>query len=271
MHPEDNKEVVKDFLRLVKIDPPKPSVEALGELTRAFMRFPYENLTKIIRVEEEADPVRRMRTPDIVLGDHVDVGAGGTCFSLTHFFEQVLARCGYRCSPVLCDRSYGEDTHCALIAEIDGSRYLVDPGYLLEHPVELPKKRFSKIETPLSEARVTRLGETSQYLLSTLSGGRETIRYRLKDNPVSEEIFRQRWIDSFDWSQMNQLCVTRLKSCGHVYLRDVHLKHSTIERRSREKIERDFEKVVENTFGIDERVVEQAMRLTARKRSQLLR
>jgi arylamine N-acetyltransferase len=264
-------EVVKDFLKLVGIDPPKPSVEALGELARAFMRFPYENLTKIIRADRESDPIKRMRTPDIVLGDHLDIGAGGTCFSLAHFFHAVLARCGYPSRPVMCDRSYGPDTHCALIVDVAESKYLVDPGYLLEHPVELPRKGSVSIGTPLSEARLTRLGETSQYLLSTINGGKETIRYRLKDREVSDAEFTERWIDSFDWPQMNQLLITRLERDGHVYLRGTHLRHSTVENRSREKIVGDFEKVVQRTFGIDQRVVEQAMQLTLRRRSQPLR
>lgn len=266
MSGRNHTEAVQDFLKLVRIDPPKPSVNALGELVRAFMRFPYENLTKIIRADREPDPIKRMRTPDIVLGDHLDIGAGGTCFSLTRFFHSVLTRCGYPSGPVMCDRSYGPDTHCALIAEVEGSRYLVDPGYLLEHPVELPMEGSARIETPLSEARLTRLGETSQYLLSTVNGGRETIRYRLKDSDVGEAEFKKRWIDSFGWAQMNQLLVTRLERNGHVYLRDTHLKHSTVENRSREKIDRNFEKVVQRTFGIDEGVVERAMSITLRKR-----
>lgn len=264
-------EVVKDFLKLARINPPKPSVDALGELVRAFMRFPYENLTKIIRADREPDPVKRMRMPDIVLGDHMDIGSGGTCFSLTHFFHAVLTRSGYPSRPVMCDRSYGPDTHCALIAEIDETKYLVDPGYLLEHPVELPRKGSASIGTPLSEARLTRLGETSQYLLSTINGGKETIRYRLKDREVSDDEFSERWIDSFDWPQMKQILITRLERNGHVYLRDTHLKHSTVEKRSRVKIEQDFEKVVQRTFGIDSRVVEQAMKLTLRRKQQPLR
>ena len=261
-----NSEAVKDFLKLAKIAPPKPSVEALGELVRAFMRFPYENLTKIIRSDEESDPLKRMRMPDIVLGDHIDIGAGGTCFSLTYFFQQVLSRCGYRSYPVMCDRSYGPDTHCALIAEMGDARCLVDPGYLLEHPVELPRNGSAKIDTPLTEARLTRLGETSQYLLSTINGQRETIRYRLKDRAVDDKEFQERWIDSFDWAQMNRILVTRLEKSGHVYLRDMHLKHSTIEKRSREKIDRNYERMVEKTFGIDERIVEQALQITARRK-----
>lgn len=259
---DQHREVVKDFLRLVRIDPPRPSVEALGELVRAFMRFPYENLTKIIRADEEGDPIRRMRMPEIVLGDHVDLGAGGTCFSLTYFFKQVLTRCGYPCQPVFCDRSYGPDTHCAIIAHIDGARYLVDPGYLLEHPVELPRIGSAGLDASLNRTTVTRLGETSQYILATNQGGRDVIRYRLKDVAVSEEEFRHRWIDSFAWAQMRHLCITRLERNGHIYLRDAHLKHSTPEKRSREKIERDFERVVQRTFGIDESIVLRARRIT---------
>ncbi len=251
-------DAANDFLRLAHVRPDRPGVALLGKLMSAFLRFPYENLTKIIRTREEPDPVKRLRGPEVVLGDHVDLGAGGTCFSLTYFFQQVIERCGFSCARVMCDRSYGPDTHCALVAAIEGNRYLVDPSYLMEHPLEMPARGTTSIATPFNRVTLMRLGATSQYLLMTEQGGKRTIRYRLKDIPVSAEVFRARWIDSFSWAQMRHLCVTKLGPDGHVYVRDKHLRHSTIGRRSQEKLKIDYEGVVERTFGIDRNVVVRA-------------
>ena len=232
----------------------------------AFLRFPYENLTKIIRIHEEPDPDKRLRLPEVVLGDHVDLGAGGTCFSLTYFFKHVLERCGFTCWPVLCDRSYGPDTHCALIAEVDGKRYLVDPGYLMEHPLEMPARGAASMTTPVGEVSLARLGATSQYLLHTHQGGKSAIRYRLRDAAVGPEEFRKRWIDSFSWAQMRHLCVTKLCGDGRVYVRDAHLRHSTLRRRSQEKLKTDYGGTVEKTFGIHRRVVDRARSCLDEKR-----
>jgi len=251
-------DAVQDFLKLAQIRPEHPRVEFLGRLVRAFMRFPYENLTKIIRAHECSDPIERLRLPSTIFGEHVEFGAGGTCFSLTYYFRNILAQCGYVCDTVLCDRSYGPDTHCALIACIDGARYLVDPGYLLEHPLVLPPRGIARCVSPTGEVMLTRLGATSQYLLSTVAGGKTTLRYRLKDVPVGDEVFHAKWIDSFSWAQMRHVCITRLEGNGQIYMRDAHLRYSTAERRAQEKIQHNYAHVVSHTFGIRADIVERA-------------
>lgn len=251
-------EAVKDFLKLAGIRPDRPTVSLLGRLTDAFLRFPYENLTKIIRVKEELDPVRRLRMPEVVLADHIDTGGGGTCFSLTYFFQKVLDRCGFSCEAVLCDRSYGPDTHCALTADVEGERYLVDPGYLLQHPLIIPGAGESRLNTSTGGVSLKRLGQTSQYLLITHQGGKSSVRYRLKGLPVKEDIFMGRWIDSFSWPQMRHLCVTRLKREGRVYMRDQHLRFMTSDQKSQTKLRDDYERVVSNTFGLHETLIDRA-------------
>jgi arylamine N-acetyltransferase len=253
-----HKDAVKDFLKLSGVNPDRPNVNLLGKLTDAFLRFPYENLTKIIRVQEESDPMKRLRMPGVVLGDHVDIGAGGTCFSLTYFFRQVLERCGFNCETVLCDRSYGPDTHCALVTSAEDGRYLVDPGYLLQYPLAMPEAGESKLNTSTGGVSLKRLGQTSQYLLITHQGGKSSIRYRLKGNPASEDVFRNRWIDSFSWAQMRHLCVTQLRKEGRVYMRDRHLRFMTSEKKSQTKLAKDYERVVSDTFGLDETLIDKA-------------
>lgn len=251
-------DAVKDFLKLAQLRSNRPDVDFLGKLMRAFLRFPYENLTKIIRLNEESDPDARLRMPDVIMGDHIDLGAGGTCFSLTFFFQNILEQLGYSCTPVMCDRSYGSDTHCALIATVVDQRYLIDPGYLLQHPLAIPKRGTTSQETPFNRVHLTRLGHTSQLLLSTDQGGKSNIRYRLKDRSVDHAEFRQRWIESFSWAQMRHLCITRLGENGHIFMRDSHIRHSTAERRSQEKLSRNVRQIVHETFNIDESLVEHA-------------
>jgi arylamine N-acetyltransferase len=253
-----HREAVKDFLKLAGVHPDRPNVNLLGRLTDAFLRFPYENLTKIIRMQEELDPIKRLRMPEVVLGDHIDVGAGGTCFSLTYFFRQVLERCGFDCEAVLCDRSYGPDTHCALVVKAEGGSYLVDPGYLLQYPLAVPEAGESKLNMSTGSVSLKRLGQTSQYLLVTHQGGKSSVRYRLKGVPVEKDVFRERWIDSFSWSQMRHLCVTRLKREGRVYMRDQHLRFMTSDKKSQTKLKNNYERIVSDTFGLHETLIDKA-------------
>jgi len=255
----DHNNAVKDFLTLVRISPFRTDLSLLTALTQAFLRFPYENLTKILRAHEEPDPAKRLRTPEVVLDDHINIGAGGTCFSLTYFFHSILSRCGFNCYPVLCDRSYGPDTHCALITKVGTEEYLVDPGYLLQYPLRIPERGSSATSTPLGRVALTRLGDTSQYLLSTHVGGKSNIRYRMKKRDVNGDLFHQRWIDSFSWAQMRHLCITSLKQDGRIYIRDFHLRHMSGDRRTQTKIKQNYEKIVSETFGLNADLIERAL------------
>lgn len=258
MAPIDYSDVARDFLRLVGIAPARPDLAYLAKLARSFGRFPYENLTKIIRAEEVSDPDERPRSPDIVLTEHVDLGAGGTCFSLTHFFRMVLEFAGYGAEPVMCDRSYGPNTHCAIIVPLGRDRYLVDPGYLMEEPILVPPSGESVQRGGHSTIRLRRLGRTSQLLLITERGGRAKIRYRLRDWRVSDGEFRSLWIDSFDWAMMRHLTVSRHTDEGQIFMRDGMIRLAGGKRKRQDRIGAGFSNEIERVFGIDQSVVSTA-------------
>jgi len=251
-------DVVRDFLKLVRIRPERPDLAWLSKLARAFHRMPYENLSKIVRLYEVTDPRERPRMPDIVIADHMDAGAGGTCFSLTYFFQTILANVGYDACPVLCDRSYGPDTHCALIVRIGEKRYLVDPGYLMEAPLIVPPHGESHQKGKSSTVRLVRLGDSRQLLLVTLSGGKTRIRYRLRDEPVPENVFFEKWIDSFGWAMMRHMSVSRQTGDGLLFMRNGVLRKSRPGDRVQKSIKTHFADEVEKTFGIDKGLVNDA-------------
>lgn len=250
--------VARDFLRLARIVLTRPDRELLAKLTRAFGRLPYENFTKVLRAAEYQSLEQRLRTPEIVLEDHVALGAGGTCFSLTNFFRAVLHHAGFVADPVLCDRSYGPETHCALMVPLEGSLYLVDPGYLLEEPLLIPDRGESVQRTATGTVQLRRLGESRQLLLITNQGGKRRIRYRMRDIPSSEERFRARWVDSFDWAMMRHLCISRVTEQGQLYVRDQALRMIRPEGVGTASVRTSFEHEVERHFGIDPRIVAQA-------------
>lgn len=258
-------DTVRDFLKIAKFHPTKPDLAALSLIMRAFSRLPYENFTKVIRAAAYPDSDERFRTPEIVLFDHCEFGTGGTCFSLTYLFSHVLHELGFDLYPVLCDRSYGANTHCALIVKIDAEKYLCDPGYLFDQPIRVP----AAVETAITSSlrlSLTRLGTSSQLLLIDNGGEKAKIRYRLRDVPVTDELFRARWKDSFGWAMMSHLCVTKQQESGQLYMRDGLLRDPTNRGKGQEIVSENFVQRVSTAFGIDERIVTIARDSVARIR-----
>jgi len=253
----DYRDVARDFLRLCGIAEERPGIARLGRLAREFGRLPYENFSKIVRAAE-FEGMRRIRTPEIVLADHLDLGTGGTCFSLTHFFRQVLAFSGFDADPVLCDRSYGPDTHCALIVRMGGARFLVDPGYLMQEPIEIPESGESTQHGPWGRLILKRLGDSRQFVLLSERDGAHKVRYRLRDEAVSDESFLARWVDSFGWSMMRHMCASRQTQDGQLYMRDGRLRRLREGEKRQVRLDSGFADEVERVFGIDRSLVSMA-------------
>jgi arylamine N-acetyltransferase len=258
-------EVAREFLAVAGVSPARPDLVFLTRLTRAFGRLPYENITKVLRAAQTADPFARLRTPEIVLEEHRAFGAGGTCFSLANFFEGILRSAGFAAHPVLCDRSYGPDTHCALIVAMDGGRYLVDPGYLMEEPMRVPTRGEVIQRGPQGALALARLGESRQLLLRSQRGGGAKIRYRLRDEPVPRDQFVARWIDSFGWAQMRHLCASRMSAEGQLFLRDGRLRRIDGVVEGQERVASGLAAAVERHFGIDHGLVARAEEVVRRR------
>ncbi len=266
---------VGQFLKDTNI---KSDLAGLAALTEAFLSFPYENFTKIIHAKDFRDQADYLRKPDILWDEHRLFGAGGTCFSLTYFFESVLKYVGFDCYCVMVDRSYGKNTHCAMIVRISGQKYLVDPGFCLSRPIPLTDKEMEHklphntyIVTPTCHphesgdlphlsARDSRLrgNDIALYTISTKQLGKTKARYLLKDSPVSPAKFLKFWEDSFNWPMMRHLCATRLSDDGFLYLRDSFLRATAHEDKRQENIKTDYELRVSKIFGIVPEIVKQA-------------
>lgn len=249
------------FLRGFNI---RPDLGGLTVILQSFLQFPYENLTKIINSKTAKNDASFLRLPEIIVDEHEKFGAGGTCFSLTYFFETILKYIGFDCYTVMVDRSYGKNTHCALMVTLDRQKYLVDPGYCLSKPIPIYEKEMEHklphntyIVTPspfVGEGQ----GEGKSYSISTKQQGSTKHRYLLKDMPVSPEEFLKHWKDSFNWSMMGHLLITRLSEDGYLYLRDDFVRHTTGNDKKQEHIKKDFDKRVTELFGLSPQIVELA-------------
>src|SRR5579871_1983834 len=139
---------LRRFLAHFRIDPTAQPDLLLRKVATAFAELPYENLTKIIKEAATGRPEAARRGPGEVIGDHIALGTGGTCFSLTATLLHLIRELGWEAQPLLADRPYGPDTHCALAVWIDQQPHLIDPGFLLTEPVPLESTREQTVPTP---------------------------------------------------------------------------------------------------------------------------
>jgi arylamine N-acetyltransferase len=269
--------VTQRFLTHFDLRSRRPDLEYLSQLVYAFAQLPYENLTKILKNYRTGDPTSKLRMPDEVIEDHIRYGTGGTCFSLTFTLWQILEGCGFDCYPVMADRSYGPDTHCALVVLLQKQKFLVDPGFLLSRPLPLTHEPVAVHKFPMNFIQLERLeagnlmGTASGYRVYTLNKSGKKWRYTLKDRPVSVEEFREHWLKSFSWNMMNSLLVTRITHETQLYLRDNYLQVTSEGQRNQRKIRSDYARVISEIFGIPEEIILEAQQIVKQQKLSVVR
>jgi arylamine N-acetyltransferase len=251
------------FFGHFRIQAAEPGLEMLRAVVASYAEVPYENLTKIIRKFREDDPGLRLRSPEDVMRGFVEQHTGGTCFSLTWCLGSILSAAGFSCHPVMADMKR-PNIHCALIVDIGGRGYLVDPGYLLGEPVELAGRAVT-VPTPFGRVELRPRGAAS-YDLFTIAGRERSWRYRLRTTPVSTAAFFRHWRTSFSLPMMNSLQLTKLTGEGHLYIRDHHLRLRRGDERRNENIRARFESRIESEFGIPGSITAEARELIERMR-----
>jgi len=200
------------------ISPNGPPRQVLDRVTHAFAGIPYENITKIIKRAEVLNAEKARRYPDEVVRSHIMWGSGGTCFSLTSTLAHLVRALGWRAEYILAHRRYGSNTHCALLVWIDGVPHILDPGYLIVHPIAVPDGGEREIITSFNKLILTPEQDPKRLSLSTLRENTKTYRLSYKISPVDEGEFLKAWDDSFDWDMMRYPLLTRTSHTRQLYL-----------------------------------------------------
>ncbi|MHB0956788.1 MAG: arylamine N-acetyltransferase [Pirellulaceae bacterium] len=256
----DNRDLLELFRDRLALDARVDIRQQLADLAGAFAAVPYENLTKIRKWAGCQEPSAARRGPHEVLHEFHALGTGGTCFSLTAALLHLVRALGLEAEPILADRRYGPDTHCALVVWQKGQRYLVDPGYLIVDPIPLcfsdgplvVATRFNQLElVPRSDDR---------WDLHTIQAKGRRYRLTFKATPAPASRFLEAWDASFTWEMMNYPVLTRLTEQGQLYLRGQHLQTRQRDQVRHEEIPtRDLAATIVREFGIRAEVVHQAL------------
>ena len=264
VNPEEHRAAVLQFLDFYHITQKSPALAFLGEILEKYTHLPYENISKIIKLNQDFLSLNRIRLPEQVINEHEQYRFGGTCFSLTFYLESILKTLGFICYPVMADMRNQRNIHCALIVLLERKKYLVDPGYLLTRPMEIhpDMPRLYRTKHTGVELRFDKNDE--RYHLYTFDQTQTKWRYRFRDCPVSHRDFLMFWQESFFKSTMHSIVMTKIKEDGMIYLHNDYLKISSIAGQHKQRLKSNYLTVIQDVFGIDPQLVEQAQEALSR-------
>jgi len=263
--PQD-RDVLMAFVKHFRLSADRTPRERLRDVATAFTHLPYENLTKIIKEDQEQAAIRSRRLPAEVLADHFRAGAGGTCFSLAATLLHLVRSLGWQAEPLLADRRYGENTHCALLVWIDGRPHLLDPGYLILDPIPLDVRSQTRIVTEFNELVLTPQTGGRRLDLATVAQGQRKHRLTFKTEPADPGEFLQAWDASFDWDMMRYPVLSRVRSGRQLYLQGGRFQVRDQQSVRREEIPgRQLAQQIAEAFDIAPAIIARALEILHRK------
>lgn len=242
---------------------PGVGVDRLHDVTTAFSRIPWENLTKfLIKARGE----ERLRMPGEVFAGFAGAGTGGTCYSLTEALAEVLVRCGWRVRPLTGHMRHGRNIHCALLAEGAYGVYLLDPGFVVPLPVRLTREGGA-LDLPGRKLTWTPSGKGWD-LHSEEEKGASQWRYHLEARVLSRDEFLRFWKDSFNATGLNSLHINLSLPDRRLSAHNGNLRVSHGSFRENRKLASDYANAVAETFGLDPAVAQEAWRELARLKGE---
>lgn len=263
--PHGDSKTLEIFLRHFGVSREIPRRQLLSEVSGAFARIPYENLTKIISFAATGTAQRARRGPEEVVSEHLSWGAGGTCFSLTAAFLHLLRGLGFRAEPILADRRYGADTHCAMLVWLDDRPHLLDPGYLIVRPIDLDAGE-QRIATTFNEILLVPEASGERIELHTIQQGNRTYRLTFKTSPAQDGEFLRAWDASFDWEMMEYPVLTRIAGDRQFYLQDRQFHARRLDGVDRKEVSStEVVKLISADFGIGSEIASRALRILKRR------
>lgn len=224
------------------------NMKKVVDLCNQISNITYENLTKIIRLEQTGSATGARKLDDSDQNDIDSWMGGGTCFSMTWHLYQALSDMGFKPRLVMGHKRKERNIHCALIlpdpdqlgvrnskfginssflnpnSDLQtsnssllnpNSEFLLDPGYLIFDPLPMPLPQpFGTGEAffPLSPncVRLVRPTLESMELWTGGAGAPMKLRFEYPVEGVSVEEFKHHWNESFYREMMTYPVLNRL-------------------------------------------------------------
>ena len=231
------------------------------QLFSILKNIPYENVSKILRLEMPAE--KRPRDSQTVLSDHREFNFGGTCFSLVNLVIRSLSVEKIKAYAVRADIHRRTFPHFFAIAEYEGKKYVIDPGYLINTPLEIPQNGISIQRNGVIDFVVEEINN-GQYQLLTITNGQHKTRYTFHIEPLSDEEFHRMWIESYDY--MNAIVASRFIDDKFIYINGNYVQirsKGNIEKYDSREIALDY---LNRYFELDENIIITAKELLEKHR-----
>lgn len=268
------------------------NMKKVVDLCNQISNITYENLTKIIRLEQTGSATGARKLDDSDQNDIDSWMGGGTCFSMTWHLYQTLTDMGFKPRLVMGHKRKERNIHCALILPDPdqlgvrnsgfginssflnpNSEFLLDPGYLIFDPLQMPLPQpFGTGEAffPLSPncVRLVRPTLESMELWTGGAGAPMKLRFEYPVEGVSVEEFKHHWNESFYREMMTYPVLNRLdreKGIQYYYQKgNLVVRNATGSKMT--KIEpADRVQTLSDIFKLSPAIIEQALRILEKK------
>ncbi|MEL6406969.1 MAG: arylamine N-acetyltransferase [Chloroflexota bacterium] len=138
------------ILTYLELEREQPSYDYLRRLLLAHReRVPHETASRLLRCRDMSEPDDRLCLPIQVWEESIALGTGTTCSDGTYAFKKLLEGLGFDVSLAInsegkIERSKTDElltfprnrSHCSVVVQLDGQRYVADPCSI--HIVKVP-------------------------------------------------------------------------------------------------------------------------------------
>src|SRR5262249_155178 len=181
---------ILDSLDLSRAEPGAGFLEALTARFNA--RVPFESASKIVQNAQVSDPRQKPRRPEVFWKEHLERGAGGTCFARVAAFGALLSELQFEVERLLGKVERDFD-HAALRVRHGNRVWICDVGFPL--PALFPGTPGT-VETPLGPLAVSRTprGLHGNWSRGVRAGPSEI---EIFEEPAADAEFEDRWRETF--------------------------------------------------------------------------
>lgn len=250
---------IDEVLEALDLSRAEPGIGFLQALfTRFNDRVPFETASKILRHADVDDSRSKPRRPAVFWAEHLEWGAGGTCFARVAAFHALLSELEFESRKVL-GRVETDFDHAALLVKVSGQEWLCDVGFPLPALLLLVE---GDVETEFFPVRLARTDRGFQVEIA--GGVPEGPRaLQIFDSAIAEEEFEECWRRTFLPASrfLTGVSLRRQRggrvvsfSCGELRIDDLH-------SRTRIPILRSRAALLDEQFGVDAGRLERAFGL----------
>ena len=272
------------------------NMKKVVDLCNQVSNITYENLTKIIRLEQTGSATGARKLDDSDQNDIDSWMGGGTCFSMTWHLYQTLTDMGFKPRLVMGHKRKERNIHCALILpdpdcasvipdSVPGSpfsplvsrhasnEFLLDPGYLIFDPLQMPLPQpFGTGEAffPLAPncVRLVRPTMESMELWTGGAGAPMKLRFEYPVEGVSVEEFKHHWNESFYREMMTYPVLNRLdreKGIQYYYQKGNLVVRNATGSQMTKIAPADRVQTLSDIFKLSPDIIERALRILEKK------